>query len=162
MAAGFLVVQRIGELYIARLNRKWSLEQGAVEFGARHYPLFLILHTGWFIGWVTEALKINMISPFWPAWLALFIAAQGLRYWCILTLGRQWNTRILVIPGYKAVRRGPYRYLPHPNYLAVAIELIAIPMLFGAVLTAFVSTVLNAALLFLIRIPEEEKALRLL
>lgn len=160
--AVFLIIQRAGELYLAQRNKEWSLQQGAIEFGTRHYPLFFILHAAWFAGWIAEARAVNGLSQVWYLWLGLFIAAQGLRYWCISALGRQWNTRILVIPGYKAVKKGPYRYMRHPNYLAVAVELLCVPMLFGAVYTASAITVLNALLLFRVRIPEEEKALRFL
>jgi methyltransferase len=89
----------------------------------------------------------------------VFAAAQLLRYWAITTLGPRWNTRILIIPGLAPVRHGPYRYLRHPNYVAVALELLAIPLIFNAWLTALIATLLNAALLLLIRIPAEEKAL---
>lgn len=160
--AVFLIGQRVCELFIARRNSRWSLAQGAVEFGASHYRLFFALHGAWFAGWITEGLIGQQVSSVWVLWLAIFAAAQALRYWCISSLGYQWNTRILVIPGAAIIRRGPYRLLPHANYLAVAIELFCVPMLFNAVITATTATLLNAALLLLIRIPEEEKALSLL
>ncbi|NJN94539.1 MAG: hypothetical protein HC875_10810, partial [Anaerolineales bacterium] len=128
-----------------------------------HYPLFFVLHTGWLIGWIIEARwRGAKLSRFWAGWLALFGAAQGLRYWCIASLGRYWNTRILVIPGAAPVRRGPYRFLAHPNYLAVALELLSVPLVFGAWISALIATALNAALLLGVRIPAEEKALHLL
>jgi methyltransferase len=158
-----IVVQRIVELYIARRNRIWALASGAQEFGAGHYPLFFILHIAWLIGWICESsLRDDGISKIWYVWLGLFVSAQGLRYWCMVSLGRLWNTRILVIPGSQAICKGPYRYLAHPNYLAVAIELISVPLIFGAMITASVATVLNAVLLLGIRIPTEERALGLL
>lgn len=160
--AVLIAAQRMLELHIADRNRRWSLRQGAVETGSRHYPLFFVLHGAWFLGWIAEGLVNNQISALWYLWLGLFAAAQGLRYWCIASLGKQWNTRILVIPGARTVHTGPYRFIPHPNYLAVAIELFCVPLMFGALYTAILATVLNAGLLLFIRLPEEEKALHLL
>lgn len=160
--AAFVIVQRMAELYIAERNRCWALQQGAREFGIRHYQLFFLLHTAWLVGWFVEANIRGALTEGWYLWLGLFACAQGLRYWCISSLGRCWNTRILVIPGGNLVRKGPYRFLSHPNYLAVAIELLCIPLIFGAVWTAACVTMLNAVLLFKIRIPEEEQALHLL
>jgi methyltransferase len=158
-----LIVQRLVELALARRNRQWVVALGAVEFGARHYPLFFLIHGAWLLGWLTEALTGGpQLSSWWPAWLLLFGAAQALRYWCIYSLGHYWNTRILVVPGATAIRRGPYRYLPHPNYLAVALELAAVPMIFGCWLTAAAATVVNGILLVAVRIPQEEEALKLL
>lgn len=154
-----IVIQRLAELLLANRNRVWALKQGAREYGARHYPLFILLHTAWLVGWVIEGCLNNSIVSSWTAWMSLFLLAQVIRYWCIISLGRCWNTRILVIPGSRAVRNGPYRFLKHPNYLAVALELAAVPLIFGAVYTAVIATVANAALLLLVRIPEEERAL---
>ena len=161
--AGLIIGQRLLELRLAAYHRTWALAEGAQEFGAGHYPLFIVLHSGWLAGWIIEAvLRGARLSRFWYLWLGLFVAAQGLRYWCIASLGRFWNTRILVIPGAQAVRRGPYRFLAHPNYLAVAVELLSVPLIFGAWLTAVAASTFNAALLLGLRIPAEEKALRLL
>ena len=161
--AALIIFQRLWELSIAKKNRIWSLSEGAQEFGAWHYPLFFLLHIGWLIGWTLEAsLVSSSMSEFWCLWLGLFVIAQGLRYWCIGSLGKLWNTRILVIPGRLTVQKGPYRFLSHPNYVAVAIELISVPLIFGAWITASVVTLFNAALLLGIRIPEEERALKLL
>lgn len=161
--AAILIVQRLAELALARRNRQWVVALGAKEYGARHYPLFFLLHGAWMAGWITEALAgMPELSSWWPAWLVLFSAAQSLRYWCIYSLGHYWNTRILVVPGATAVRRGPYRYLPHPNYIAVALELAAVPMLFGCWITAVAATIANGLLLVTVRIPQEEAALKLL
>jgi methyltransferase len=158
-----VISQRCVELYIARRNRTWALQAGAQEFGERHYLLFFLLHVGWLIGVVGEAIRGGiLISELWYGWLSVFILAQGLRYWCIISLGRCWNTRILVIPGSQSISCGPYRLLRHPNYIAVALELISVPLIFGAVITAVITTLLNIWLLLAIRIPEEEKALKLL
>lgn len=157
-----ITFQRLTELMLAQSNRRWALACGAREYGAEHYWLFFILHLGWLVGWVIEGRAAGGLAPFWPGWLGLFICAQLLRYWCITSLGRCWNTRILVIPGQRIVQSGPYRLMKHPNYLAVAIELLAVPLIFGAVKTAAIATLCNAALLLLIRIPAEGRALKLL
>ncbi|QDR82331.1 isoprenylcysteine carboxyl methyltransferase family protein [Sporomusa termitida] len=157
--AAIIAGQRLGELLLAQSNRRRALACGAREYGANHYRLFFILHGSWLAGWVLEGQAAGALSAVWPVWLSLFAGAQLLRYWCIISLGRCWNTRILVIPGQPYSRRGPYRYFRHPNYLAVAIELAAVPLLFGAVWTAAAATLCNAALLLFIRIPAEERAL---
>lgn len=159
--AALITLQRLVELRLAARNRAWAIEQGAQEYGASHYPLFFMLHIGWFLGWLVEAWRRGpRLSRGWPLWLALFGLAQGLRYWAIASLGRLWNTRILVVPGTPLIRRGPYRWLPHPNYLAVVLELASVPLLFGAWLTALLAGLLNALLLLGLRIPAEEAALR--
>lgn len=157
-----VIAQRVIELYVAKRNYAWLVAAGAQEFGQKHYPLFFLLHMGWLISFIYEGIFYGMVSEFWYWWLLLFICAQGLRYWCITTLRRHWNTRILVIPGTLVIRSGPYRFLRHPNYIAVAIELFSIPMIFGAVSTAAVFSLLNAWLILGIRIPAEERALSLL
>lgn len=157
-----IIGQRVTELYIAEKNRRWSLEAGAKEFGAGHYPLFFILHSSWLIGWISEAIFRGSVSGYWYVWFSLFAMAQGLRYWCMASLGRHWNTRILVIPGKEAVLKGPYRFFAHPNYVAVAIELVSAPLIFGAVYTAIAATFFNTALILGIRLPKEKNALQLL
>ncbi|MDT8903066.1 isoprenylcysteine carboxyl methyltransferase family protein [Anaeroselena agilis] len=155
-----VAVQRLAELVLACRNRRWLLARGAREHGAGHYPLFVALHAGWLAGWLAEALmRGGGPSVLWPLWTALFLTAQILRYWCIVSLGHRWNTRILVLPGIPPVRRGPYRYLRHPNYLAVTVELLCGPLIFGAWLTALAAGLMNAWLLLAVRIPAEEKAL---
>lgn len=159
LALTFVAIQRVLELRLARKNLAWAFSQGAKEYGKEHYPLFFLLHIGWMLGWLTEGLIRNQLSGFWWLWLALFLLAQGLRYWAIGSLGNYWNTRILIIPGAKQVKTGPYRFIPHPNYVAVALELLSLPLVFNAWITALLATILNAALLLLIRIPAEERAL---
>jgi len=154
-----VIVQRILELRTARRNEALMRSRGAVEAGAGHYAPIVALHTLWFIGMIVEIVVLTRhISPFWPAFLAIILLAQGLRYWAIRSLGVWWNTRILVLPGSRVVRRGSYRYMKHPNYVAVTIELFALPALYGAYLTAVTASLVNAVLLR-IRIREEEKAL---
>ena len=141
--------ERLAELVIARRNLAWSLERGGVEVGAGHYPVMVVLHTGFLLGCLAEVFLLD--RPFLPAlgWsmLAIVVAAQVLRWWCITTLGPRWNTRVVVIPGAPRVDGGPYRLFPHPNYVAVVAEGIALPLVHTAWITALVFTVLNAALL---------------
>jgi methyltransferase len=156
-----IAVQRVVELRVAKRNEAWARSEGAVEYGAAHYPAFFVLHGAWLVGWLAEAWSAGpTLDPRWPAWLGLFAAAQGLRYWAIHTLGRRWNTRILVFPGRPAIADGPYRWLRHPNYVAVVLELWSVPAMFGAWTTAAVATVANLVLLLAVRIPAEEAALR--
>ena len=156
-----VVVARGVELAVSERNRRWSLAQGGVESGAGHYPVMVLLHTGLLAGAVIEVLALDRPFLPWLGWpmLALLVASHALRWWCIATLGRQWCTRIVVVPGLSAVTSGPYRFLRHPNYLAVVLEGIALPLVHTAWATAAVFTVANAALLR-VRIVAEERALR--
>ena len=142
-------LERLAELVVARRNLAWSRERGGIEFGASHYPLMVVLHVGFLVGCLAEVILLD--RPFIPAlgWtmLAILIAAQALRWWCISTLGPRWNTRVIVIPGAPRVTGGPYRLIPHPNYVAVVAEGIALPLVHGAWITALTFTVLNALLL---------------
>lgn len=164
LAAGLsavIVAQRLVELRLARRNEAWLRQRGAREVGRSHYPLFFVLHTGWLVAWPIEAwLHGPSLGPGWPLWLAAFAVAELLRYWAIHSLGRRWNTRILVLPGEPLVGRGAYRFLAHPNYVAVVLELAAVPLVFGARWTALSFGALNLALLLGIRIPTEARALR--
>lgn len=156
-----LVVQRMLELRVAKKNEAALRRKGAIEHGAAHYPLFFLLHGGWLLAWPTEAvLRGPALAPSWPLMFLAFAGAQLLRYWAISTLGERWNTRVLVLAGAAPIRRGPYRFLAHPNYVAVVVELAAVPLLFGAWGTAIVASLLNAVLLLGVRIPCEVAALR--
>jgi len=153
-------VERFAELAIAQRNRRWTLRRGGVEFGASHYPVMVILHTGLLVGAFVEVWLGD--RPFVPAlgWpmLALVLGSQALRWWCIATLGRQWNTRVFVVPGLGRVTAGPYRLLNHPNYVAVVIEGFALPLVHSAWLTALCFSVANAVLLA-VRVRTENEAL---
>jgi len=142
-------LERLAELVVAQRNLAWSRARGGVEFGASHYPLMVLLHTGLLVGCLVEVFVLD--RPFIPAlgWpmLAVVIAAQGLRWWCITSLGRQWNTRVVVVPGAPRVTGGPYRLMSHPNYVAVVAEGIALPLVHSAWITAVTFTVLNVLLL---------------
>jgi methyltransferase len=155
-----LVIQRGLELRVARSNERAARARGAVEHGAGHYPLFFVLHGAWMLGWPLEAYARGLqLDPRWPLWLGAFAGAQLLRYWAISSLGSRWNTRVLVVPGDRPLQRGPYRWLAHPNYVAVAIELACVPLVFGAWTTALLASVANAIVLIAIRIPCERRAL---
>ncbi|WP_221088428.1 isoprenylcysteine carboxylmethyltransferase family protein [Deinococcus aquaedulcis] len=158
LLVGALGAQRLLELRVARANERWARERGAVEYGQAHYPLFFVLHPAWLLGTLLEGRRAGARVS-WPA-LGLLLLAQPLRYWVIRTLGRYWNTRILIVPGGQRVTGGPFRYLKHPNYAVVALELAAAPLAVGAWRTALAFTLLNAALLLGLRIPAEEAALR--
>lgn len=153
--------ERVSELITSRRNAAWSFERGGREHGRRHFPFMVALHIGLLLGCVAEVVFGS--RPFLPAlgWpmLALVLACQAGRFWCIRLLGRQWNTRVIVVPGAGAVRRGLYRMMPHPNYVIVAVEGVALPLVHTAWITAIVFTVLNAVLLLGFRIPIERRAL---
>ena len=144
-----VALERLAELVVAQRNLAWSRERGGVEFGAGHYPVMVVLHTGLLVGCLAEVYLLHRPFLPWLGWpmLAVVIAAQVLRWWCITTLGRQWNTRVVVIPGADRVGGGPYRLLSHPNYVAVVAEGIALPLVHTAWITALAFTVLNAVLL---------------
>ena len=147
-----VAAQRLLELALSRRNERLLRSRGAVERGRGHYPFMVALHAFWLGSTLLEGTtrKVAMSRPA----LAAFLAVQPLRYWAILSLGEHWNTRILVVPGEKLVGKGPYKYLSHPNYVVVAAEVLTFPLIFGARVTAFVFSVLNAILLY-VRIKEE-------
>jgi methyltransferase len=155
-----LILQRLLELVIARRNEKWMKEQGAIEFGMKHYQFIVLMHSMFFVVLLFEKITFSHeISAFWPLFAAVFVCAQLIRVWAISSLGRYWNTKIIVLPNVEVVRRGPYRFIKHPNYLVVSIELLVVPLMFGAYMTACLFTIVNIFMLS-IRIPAEEKALR--
>ncbi len=155
-----VVVQRMLELRVARRNAAAARARGATEFGAAHYPLFFALHGAWMIAWPAEAITRDARPAAWTLWLFAVVAAQVLRYWAITSLGGRWNTRILVVPGDVPLQAGPYRWIGHPNYVAVVIELAAVPLMFGAWTTAASASIANLALLLGVRIPAEKSALQ--
>ena len=162
LLVGAAGVERLAELRLSVRHARWAVANGGVEFGRGHYPLMVALHIGLLGGCLAEVALLD--RPFipalgWPA-LAVVLAAQGLRWWCIASLGPQWNTRVIVVPGMPLVARGPYRWrrLPHPNYLAVVVEGLALPLVHTAWLTATLFTLLNTPLLA-VRIRCEDVAL---
>ncbi|KIL52864.1 isoprenylcysteine carboxyl methyltransferase family protein [Jeotgalibacillus campisalis] len=155
-----VVVQRLVELVAAKRNERWMKSQGAFEAGASHYPFMLALHIGFFLSLLVETILFDRsLSPFWPLLLTLFLVAQGFRIWCLVSLGKYWNTKILILPGANVVRKGPYKWLKHPNYVVVTIELLILPLLFQAFVTAVLFSLLNG-LMLAVRIPTEERALK--
>lgn len=156
-----VVGARLVELGVANRHLRWALQHGGVEHGAGHYPVMVLMHAAFLVSCLAEVLLAD--RPFipalgWPA-LAALVAAHGLRWWCIRSLGNRWTTRVVVLPGAPLVARGPYRWMRHPNYVAVALEILALPLVHTAWVTAVVFTVLNALLLLGVRIPAEERAL---
>lgn len=155
-----VAIERLAELVVSQRNAARSLAHGGQEYGRAHYPTMVLLHTGLLAGALVEAIALD--RPFEPVlgvvMVALVMASQGLRWWCIATLGPQWNTRVIVVPGAARVRSGPYRFMAHPNYVAVVVEGVALPLVHTAWLTAAVFTVANAVLLA-VRIRTENRAL---
>lgn len=155
-------VERLAEMVVSKRHAAWALARGGVESGRGHFPVMVALHTALLLGAVVEVVAAD--RPFvpvlgWPM-LVLVVAAQALRWWCITTLGPQWNTRVIVVPGADLVAAGPYRLLRHPNYVAVVVEGLALPLVHTAWVTALAFSVLNLALLS-VRIRVEERALGL-
>jgi methyltransferase len=153
-------IERLVELVVSTRNATWSLEQGGFETGREHYPVMVVLHTGLLGGMLLEAWLVRPdVAPVLALTMTvLTVASQVLRWWCISTLGRRWNTRVIVVPGLPLVRSGPYRWLRHPNYVAVVVEGVALPLVHAAWLTAVVFTLANAALLA-VRLRVENTAL---
>jgi methyltransferase len=153
-------VVRLVELRVAKRNRAWAMERGGVESGAEHYPVMVALHTALFVGCLVEVPLADRPFLPWLGWpmLALLAGAHALRWWCIRTLGPQWNTRVIRVPGAALVTGGPYRWLRHPNYVAVVVEGFSLPLVHTAWVTALAFTVLNA-LLLRVRLRVENEAL---
>ncbi|WP_291425091.1 isoprenylcysteine carboxylmethyltransferase family protein [Deinococcus sp.] len=155
---GGLIAQRLLEVRHARSNERWAREHGAVEYGQGHYWTFFVLHPAWLLALLLEG-RASRRAVNWPLVL-LFLLLQPLRYLIMAQLGHYWNTKILIIPGGKRVETGVFRFLKHPNYTVVALELASAPLAVGAWRTALAFSLLNAALLLGVRIPAEEAALR--
>ena len=160
IVVSIVIIQRLVELRIAKANEKQMKAEGAYEVGARHYPLIVLLHTAFFVSLLVEVLvQKPTLSPIWGILVAVFLFTQVLRIWCLTSLGKYWNTKIIILPGADVVMKGPYRFIRHPNYVIVAIEIVVLPMMFGAYFTALLFTVLNAWMMS-VRIPQEERALK--
>ncbi|WP_331710047.1 isoprenylcysteine carboxyl methyltransferase family protein [Fictibacillus phosphorivorans] len=153
------MIQRLAEVRIAKSNEKKLREKGAVEAGKDHYKWMVFMHVSFFAVFFLEVYVLSATPPSW--WLVpfvLFLIAQVIRVWAISSLGVYWNTKILLLPGATVVAKGPYRFMRHPNYTVVSLELLVIPLIFGAYYTAILFTLLNI-LMLRVRIPAEEKAL---
>ncbi|MHB1165482.1 MAG: isoprenylcysteine carboxyl methyltransferase family protein [Candidatus Nanopelagicales bacterium] len=155
-----VALERVAELGVSRRNLRWSSARGGIELGRGHYPFMVVLHTGLLAGALVEAWVWPTPMVAWLSWtmLVLVVASQALRWWCIRTLGPRWSTRIVIVPGLPRVTGGPYRWLNHPNYVAVVIEGFALPMVGFAWVTAVAFTLLNLPLLA-VRIRAEDAAL---
>ena len=153
-------LERLAELVVSTRNARWSFARAGVEYGQGHYPVMVVLHTGLLVAALAEAWLVRPTVPLALAasMVGLVLASQALRWWCVTTLGKQWNTRVIVVPSLTPVARGPYRVMAHPNYVAVVVEIFALPLVHAAWITAAVFTVLNAILLTL-RIRVENAAL---
>ncbi len=163
--AGLVVavaLERLAELAVSKRNAAWSFRRGGREYGRAHYPVMVVLHTGLLGACLAEVLLTDRPFLPWLGWpmLAVVFASQSLRWWCIRTLGHQWNTRVIITPVLPLVSRGPYRWFKHPNYVAVVAEGAALPLVHSAWLTALAFTVLNA-LLLRVRIGVENAALKI-
>jgi methyltransferase len=157
---GLLALERLVELRLSTRNARRAFARGGVERGRGHYGVMVALHTLFLFACAAEVIVFDRPFSAGAGALAFTLAllAQGLRYWAIATLGEQWNTRVIVVPGRPPITGGPYRFLKHPNYVAVVLEIAAVPLIHGAWLTALVFSAGNAALLA-VRIRSEEAAL---
>jgi methyltransferase len=155
-----IIIQRLTELRIAKRNLEFALANGGKEFAPEHYKWIVLLHVSWIVFMLLEGLfRGSSLNSLWWLWLGIFVLAQAGRYWAITSLGKYWNTRIIIQPHGNLVAKGPYKYFKHPNYIVVALELFVAPMIFGCWVTAVISSLVNAALLLRVRIPAEELAL---
>ncbi len=150
-----VILQRAGELVLANRNTQKLKARGAVEIGAGHYRFIVLLHMAWLMAvlWLMPA----PLVIYW-GWIGVFLLLQAARVWVIVSLGPYWTTRIISLPDVPLVKRGPYRFVRHPNYLVVAGEILALPLAFGEIWVALVFSVVNAVMLYL-RIREEETGL---
>ncbi len=144
-----VAIERVVELLLSRRNADWAFARGGAEYGRGHYPVLVAIHAGLLAGCLIEVWVAHRGFFGWLGWpmLTVVAASQALRWWCIRTLGRRWNTRVIVIRWAPLVRRGPYRWLNHPNYLAVTAEGLALPLVHTAWLTAIGFAVANALVL---------------
>ena len=151
-----VTLQRLGELVLARHNTTRLMETGAWEASPAHYPLLVSLHAGWLGGlwWLAPGRPVEL------GFILAYLAIQPLRVWIIATLGRRWTTRIVIVPDWPLVRRGPYAVISHPNYLVVVLEIALLPLAFDLVWYALIFSALNAAVLH-VRIQAENAALGL-
>lgn len=155
VVVALVAIERLVELWYAQRNTRALLEDGGVEVGGNHYPLIVALHAAWLIAILATVPADAAASV--PL-LVLFLILQGFRAWVLLSLGRFWTTRVITVPGAPLVRRGPYRFVRHPNYVVVAAEIAVLPLVFGAWVVAIAFSALNAALLAW-RISVEDQAL---
>jgi methyltransferase len=157
---GGLLIERVFELWLSKRNARRAIARGGVELGHGQYRIVVAFHSLFLIACAVEA---TLRSPSFPRALCIMAligeaAAQALRYWSVATLGESWNTRVIVTPGAPPVTSGPYKYIRHPNYTAVTLEIVCVPLIRGLLITAAASFAINAILLAF-RIRLEERAL---
>lgn len=156
----FLIAQRITELLIARKNEQLMINRGGIEHGKDHYPYIVSLHVLFLVSYFLEVQVLQReLTELWYVILPILFFTQVIRYWAIYSLGNYWNTKIIIIPGDVVISRGPYKFIKHPNYMVVAAEILFLPLLFHAYITAILFTILNVVMMT-IRIPAEEHALQ--
>ena len=153
---GFLIAERLLELVRARRNEELALQEGGQEFDAGGYRWIVLMHVCWLIALPLEFYLLGGLPGIWIELLSLVVIVELLRLWTLYSLGRYWNTKVIVIPGMRPVKRGPYRWIRHPNYIIVVAELLFIPLLFGCYITCVSFSLLNLAVLAR-RIPIEEQ-----
>jgi methyltransferase len=155
----FVIFLRIGELILSKSNEKWLLENGAVEYGRNHYPYIVALHSLFLVSVILEY-SIHTNPSFSLFMLIFYFSLLTFKTWVILSLGKFWNTRIYRIPNSPLIKKGPYQFFKHPNYMIVIAEIAVIPMIFNLYYTAIAFTILNLIMLT-VRIRAENKVLQL-
>ncbi|HEY8783679.1 MAG TPA: isoprenylcysteine carboxylmethyltransferase family protein [Mucilaginibacter sp.] len=154
----FFILQRLSELFIANRNEKWLLRQGAVEYGHGHYPFIVALHTLFIFSLISEYILSGQPQISW-VFLVIYMVVLSFKLWALSSLGKYWNTKIYRVPGAHPVKKGPYKFLKHPNYIEVVCEIGIIPLIFHLYYTAVIFSVLNAIMLT-VRINVENKVWR--
>lgn len=158
-----VIIQRLVELVVSKRNEKWLLANGAIEYGVSHYKYIVLMHTFFFISLMTEYIvfdrdkDLNILNY---SFLVFFILLQFGRVWVLASLGKFWNTKIFRIKNRELIKKGPYKFLKHPNYVVVVLEIVVLPLIFNLYYTAIIFTILNAVMLS-VRIKEENKALNI-
>ena len=151
------IIQRLAELVIAARNEKWLRRNGAVEYGQKHYPIIILLHTCFIVSLIIEGLLHSEGTPN-VVFLTVYVLLILAKVWVIYSLGTYWNTKIFRIPGTSLIQKGPYAFLKHPNYVIVVCEFVVVPMVFHLFYTAIIFSIFNAILLRN-RIMEENRIL---
>lgn len=155
----WVILLRIGELLLSKRNEKWLLQNGAIEYGSKHYPFMVMLHVLFFISLIFEY-SIQQTTSYSLFFILIYFLLIAFKTWIILSLGKFWNTKIYRITRFPLIKKGPYNYFKHPNYLVVMAEIAVIPLAFHLYYTAVIFSLLNLVLLF-VRIKEENKALQI-
>lgn len=153
----FIILLRIGELLLSKRNEKWLLQNGAVEYGEKHYPFIVVLHVSFIVSLIFEYSMLQTVS-YSSFLIAFYFLLIAVKIWIILSLGKFWNTKIYHIQNFPLIKKGLYKYFKHPNYIIVIAEIAVIPLAFHLYYSAIIFFILNAIMLF-VRINEENKVL---